>query len=137
MLLMLQLCFCITIMSKSRTSLLIKNNFWIFNDFLMLYCSICRKDCFIINLFVAVVDSAKRRLFECFQLLKICLVFWFVISYSAWAISHLNHYLHKRNNQHVSSWLLSFVMLIHKWLDCMFSAQLSLSLMNLLNWENL
>ncbi len=38
---MLQLCFCMTIMSKSRISLLIRNNFWIFNDFLMLYCSIC------------------------------------------------------------------------------------------------
>ena len=133
---MLQLCFCMTTMSKSRTSLLIKNDFWIFNDFLMLYCSIHRKDCFIIKLFVAVVDSAKRRLFECFQSSWVYLVFWFVISDSAWATSHLSRYSYKKNDQHVSSWLLSSVMLIHEQLDCMFSAQLLLSLMNLLNWES-
>ncbi len=134
--LMLQLCFYMTTMLKSWTSLSIRNNFWIFNNFLMLYCSIHRKDCFIIKLFVAVVDFAKRRLFECFQSLKICLIFWFIISDFAWATSHLHRYSCKRNDQHVSFWLLSSVMLIHKWLDCVFSAQLSLSLMNSLNWEN-
>ncbi len=133
---MLQFCFCMTTMSKSRTSLLIKNDFWIFNDFLMLYCSIHRKDCFVIKLFVTVVNSAKRRLFECFQSLRVCLVFWFVISDSAQATSHLSRYSRKRNDQRVSSWLLSSIMLIHERLDCVFSAQLSLSLMNSLNWEN-
>ncbi len=133
---MLQLCFCMTMMSKSWTSLLIKNDFWIFNNFLMLYCSICRKDCFIIKLFVAVVDSAKRRLFECFQSLRICLIFWFVVSDFAQAMSHLSRYLRKRNDQRVSSWLLSSVMLIHERLDCVFSAQLSLSSTSLLNWES-
>ena len=123
-------------MSKSWTSLMIKNNFWIFNDFLMLYCNICRKDCFIIKLFVTVVDFAKRRLFECFQLLKVYLIFWFVISNSAWATSHLSCYSCKRNNQHVSSWLLSFIMLIHERLNCVFSAQLLLSSTSLLNWES-
>ncbi len=120
--LMLWLCFCMITMSKSWTSLLIKNDFWIFNDFLILYCSIHRKDCFVIKLFVTVVDSAKRRLFECFQSSWVYLVFWFVISDSAWTTSHLSRYSRKRNNQHVSSWLLSFVMLIHERLDCMFSA---------------
>ncbi len=134
---MLQLCFCMTTMSKSWTSLSIRNDFWIFNDFLMLYCSICRKDYFIIKLFVAVVDFVKRRLSECFQSSWVYLVFWFVVSDSAWATSHLSCYLHKRNDQHVSSWLLSFVMLIHEQLDCVFSAQLSLSLTSSLNWESL
>ena len=133
---MLQLCFCMTTMSKSRTFLLIKNDFWIFNDFLMLYCSIHRKDCFIIKLFVAVVDFAKRRLFKYSQSSKVCLVFWFVISNSAQATSHLSCYSRKRNNQRVSSWLLSFVMLIHEQLGCVFSAQLSLSLTSSLNWES-
>ncbi len=134
--LMLQFCFCMITMSKSRTSLLIRNNFWIFNDFLMLYCSIHKKDCFIIKLFVTVVDFAKRRLFKYSQSLKVCLIFWFVVSDSAQATSYLSRYLRKRNNQHVSSWLLSSVMSIHEQLDYVFSAQLSLSLTSLLNWEN-
>ncbi len=133
---MLQLCFCMITMLKSQTSLSIRNDFWIFNDFLMLYCNIHRKNCFIIKLFVAVVDSAKRRLFECSQSSRICLVFWFVISDSAWAMSHLSRYSCKRNDWRVFSWLLSSVMLIHERLDCVFSAQLSLSLMILLNWKN-
>ncbi len=133
---MLQLCFCMIIMLKSRTFLLIKNDFWIFNDFLMLYCNICRKDCFIIKLFITVVDSAKRRLFECFQSLWICIIFWFVIFNSAWATFYLSCYSYKRNDWHISSWLLSFIILIHKWLDCMFSAQLSLSSMSSLNWKS-
>jgi len=119
--LMLQLCFCMITMSKSWTSLLIKNNFWIFNDFLMLYCNICRKDCFIIKLFITVVDCAKRRFFECFQSSWVYFIFWFVVFNFAQAMFHLNHYLCKRSDQHVSSWLLSSVMLIHEWLDCMFS----------------
>ncbi len=64
-LLLLQSCFCIVTMLNSRISLSIRNDSWNFNDFLMLYCRICRKDCFIIELFVAVVDSAMRRLFVC------------------------------------------------------------------------
>ncbi len=63
--LLLQSCFCIVTMLNSRISLSIRNDSWNFNDFLMLYCRICRKDCFIIELFVAVVDSAMRRLFVC------------------------------------------------------------------------
>ncbi len=133
---MLQFCFCMTMMLKSRTSLLIRNDFWIFNDFLMLYCNIHRKDCFIIKLFVAVIDSAKRRLFECSQSSKVYLVFWFVISDSAWVTFHLNRYSCRRNDQRVSSWLLSSVMLLHEQSDCVFSAQLLLSLTSLLNWES-
>jgi len=76
--------FCIVIMLNSRTSLLIKNNSWIFNDFLMLYCRICRKDCFIIKLFIAVVDSAMRRFFVCFQSSRIFLTFWLNISESVY-----------------------------------------------------
>jgi len=64
-LLLLQSCFCIVTMLNSRISLSIRNDSWNFNDFLMLYCRICRKYCFIIELFVAVVDSAMRRLFVC------------------------------------------------------------------------
>jgi len=134
--LMLQLCFCMITMLKSWISLLIKNDFWIFKDFLMLYCSIHRKDCFIIKLFIAVVDSAKKRLFKCFQSSWVYLILWFVVSHSAWATSHLSRYSRKRNDQHVSFWLLSSVMLIHEQLDCVFSAQLSLSSMNSLNWES-
>ena len=133
---MLQFCFCMITMSKSRTFLLIRNDFWIFNDFLMLYCSICRKNCFFIKLFIAVVDSAKRRLFECSQSSRIYLVFWFVVSDSAQATSHLSRYSRKRNDQHVSSWLLSSVMLIHEQLDCVFSAQLLLNSTNSLNWKS-
>ena len=133
---MLQLCFCMITMSKSRTSLLIRKDFWIFNDFLMLYCSIHRKDCFIIKLFVAVVDSAKRRLFEYSQSLRVCLIFWFVVSDSAWTTSHLSRYSRKRNDWRVFSWLLPPVMLIHERLDCVFSAQLSLSSTSSLNWKS-
>ncbi len=132
---MLQFCFCMTTMSKSWIFLLIKNDFWIFNDFLMLYCSIRRKDCFIIKLFITVVDSVRRRLFKCSQSSKVCLVFWFIISDSAQATSHLSRYSCKRNNRHVFSWLLSSVMSIHKRLDCVFSAQLSLSSTSSLNWK--
>ncbi len=64
--LLLWSCFCTTTMSNLRTSLLIRNDSWILNDFLMLYCKIHRKDCFIIKLFIAVVDSVMRRLFVCF-----------------------------------------------------------------------
>ena len=102
----------------------------------MLYCSIRRKDCFIIKLFVVVVDFAKRKLFKCFQSSKIYLVFWFIISDSAQATSHLSCFSRKRNDQHVSSWLLLSVMSIHERLDCVFSAQLSLSLMSSLNWKS-
>ncbi len=133
---MLQLCFCMTMMSKLWISLSIRNNFWIFNDFLMLYCSIRRKDCFIIKLFVTVVDFAKRRLFECSQSSRIYLVFWFIIFNSAQVTSHLNHYLHRRNNWHIFSWLLSSVILIHEQSNYVFSTQLSLSSTSLLNWES-
>ncbi len=90
-LLMLCSCFCMTIMSNSRTSLLIKNDSWIFNDFLMLYCRICRKNCFIIKLFAAVVDSALKRLFVCFQSLRVFHAFWLSISEFAQMLSHLSH----------------------------------------------
>jgi len=135
--LMLQLYFCMITMLKSQTSLLIRNDFWIFNDFLMLYCSIHRKDCFIIKLFIAVIDSAKKRLFECFQSSKVYFIFKFIIFDSAQATSHLSRYSRKRNDQRVFSWLLSSVMLIHERLNCVFSAQLSLSSTSSLNWKNL
>jgi len=135
--LMLQLYFCMITMLKSQTSLLIRNDFWIFNDFLMLYCSIHRKDCFIIKLFIAVIDSAKKRLFECFQSSKVYFIFKFIIFESAQATSHLSRYSRKRNDQRVFSWLLSSVMLIHERLNCVFSAQLSLSSTSSLNWKNL
>ncbi len=64
--LLLQSCFCIATMLNLRISLLIRNDSWILNDFLMLYCRIHRKDRFIIKLFIAVVDFAMRRLFVCF-----------------------------------------------------------------------
>jgi len=131
--LMLQLCFCMITMLKSQTSLLIRNDFWIFNDFLMLYCSIHRKDCFVIKLFITVIDSAKKRLFECFQSSRVYFIFKFIIFDSAQATSHLSRYSRKRNDQRVFSWLLSSVMLIHEWLNCVFSAQLSLSSTSLLN----
>ncbi len=89
-LLMLHSYFCMITMSNLRTSLLIKNDSWIFNDFLMLYCKIHRKNCFIIELFVAVVDSALKRLFVCFQLLRIFRTFWLSISESAQMSSHLS-----------------------------------------------
>ncbi len=90
-LLMLRSCFCMITMSNLQTSLSIKNDSWIFNDFLMLYCRICRKSCFIIELFVAVVDSALKRLFVCFQSLRVFRTFWLSVSESAQMLSHLSH----------------------------------------------
>ncbi len=86
--LMLCSCFCMITMSNLWISLLIKNDSWIFNDFLMLYCRICRKNCFIIKLFVAVVDSALRRLFVCFWSLRVFRTFWLSVSESAQMSSH-------------------------------------------------
>ncbi len=88
--LMLCSCFCMIIMSNLRTFLSIKNDSWIFNDFLMLYCRICRKSCFIIKLFVT-VDSVLKRLFVCFQSLRVFRTFWLSVSESAQMSSHLNH----------------------------------------------
>ena len=96
--LLLQFCFCITTMLNSWTSLLIRNNSWILNDFLMLYCKICRKDCFIIKLFITVVDFAMRRLFVCFQSSRVFLTFWLNIFESAQMLSCLSCYLHKRKD---------------------------------------
>ncbi len=96
--LLLQSYFCIITMLNSWTSLLIKNDSWILNDFLMLYCKICRKDCFIIKLFITVVDFAMRRLFVCFQSSRIFLTFWLNISESAQMLFHLSRYLHKRKD---------------------------------------
>ncbi len=89
--LMLHSYFFMITMLNLQTSLSIKNNSWIFNDFLMLYCRICRKSCFIIELFVAVVDSALKRLFVCFQSLKVFRTFWLSVSESAQMLSHLSH----------------------------------------------
>ncbi len=83
-------CFYMITMLNLRISLLIKNDSWIFNNFLMLYCRICRKSCFIIKLFVAVVDSALKRLFICFQSLKVFRTFWLSISEFAQMSSHLS-----------------------------------------------
>ncbi len=88
--LMLHSYFCMTTMSNLRISLSIKNDSWIFNDFLMLYCRIHRKSCFIIKLFVAVVDSALKRLFVCFWSLKVFHTFWLSVSESAQMLSHLS-----------------------------------------------
>ncbi len=90
--------FCITTMSNSRTSLSIKSDSWILNDFLMLYCRIRRKDCFIIELFIVVVDSVMRRLFVCFQSSMIFLTFWLNVSESAQMSSRLSHYSRKRKD---------------------------------------
>ena len=111
--LLLWSCFCITTMLNSRTFLSIKNDSWILNDFLMLYCRIRRKDYSIIKLFVAVVDSAIRRLFICFQSSMIFLTFWLNVSESAQMSSHLSHYSRKRKDWLVSSWSLLSVKLIH------------------------
>ena len=78
--LLLWFCFCIVTMLNSWTFLLIRNDSWILNDFLMLYCRICRKDYFIIKLFITVVDFAMRKLFICFQLSRVFLAFWLNIS---------------------------------------------------------
>ena len=120
--LLLWSCFYITTMLNLQTSLLIRNDSWIFNDFLMLYCRIRRKDCFIIELFVTVVDSAMRRLFVCFWSSMIFLTFWLNISESAQMSSRLNHYSCKRKDQLISSWSLLSVKLIHQRFNCMFSA---------------
>ncbi len=135
-LLLLQSCFCIVTMLNSRTFLLIRNDSWILNDFLMLYCRIHRKDCFIIKLFVAVVDSAMRRLFVCFQSSMIFLTFWLNVSESAQMSSRLSHYSCKRKDQLVSSWLLLSVKLIHQRFNCVFSAWLLLSSRDSLNQKN-
>ncbi len=134
--LMLQLCFCIIMMLNSWTSLLIRNDFWIFNDFLMLYCSIRRKDCFIIKLFVAVVDFAKRKLSVCFWSSRICLTFWSDISSLTnlvWALFSLSRYSRKKSNWLIFSWILLFVMQTFEKLDCTFLAWLLLSSQSLLN----
>ena len=89
-LLMLHSYFCMITMLNLQTSLSIKNDSWIFNDFLMLYCRICRKNCFIIKLFVTVVDFALRRLFICFQSLRVFCAFWLSVSESAQISSHLS-----------------------------------------------
>ena len=101
-LLLLQSCFCIVTMLNSWTSLSIRNDSWILNDFLMLYCRICRKDCFIIKLFITVVDFAMRRLFVCFQSSRVFLTFWLNISESAQMLSCLSHYLRKRKDRLIS-----------------------------------
>ena len=88
--LMLHSCFCMITMSNLRTSLLIKNDSWIFNNFSMLYCKIHRKNCFVIKLFITVVDSALKRLFVCFQSLRIFCTFWLSISESAQMLFHLS-----------------------------------------------
>ncbi len=136
-LLLLQSYFCIVTMLNSWTSLLIRNDSWILNNFLMLYCRICRKDCFIIKLFIIVVDFAMRRLFVCFQSLTIFLTFWLNVSESAQMSSHLSHYLCKRKDQFIFSWLLLFIKLIHQRFNCMFSAWLLLSSKSSLNLKSL
>ncbi len=123
-------------MLNLQTSLSIKNDSWIFSNFLMLYCRICRKDCFIIKLFIAVVDSVMRRLFVCFQSLKVFLTFWLNVFESAQMLSHLSHYLRKRKDWLVSSWSLLSIKLIHQRLNCMFSTWLLLSSKDSLNRKN-
>ncbi len=89
--LMLCSCFCMITMLNLQISLLIKNDSWIFNNFLMLYCKIHRKIYFIIKLFVTVVDSVLKRLFVCFQSLKVLCTFWLNISEFAQMSSHSTH----------------------------------------------
>ncbi len=89
--LMLCFYFYMITMLNLQIFLLIKNDFWIFNNFLMLYYKIHRKNYFIIKLFVAVVDFAQKRLFICFQSLRIFHAFWLSISESAQMLFHLNH----------------------------------------------
>ncbi len=134
--LLLRSCFCIATMLNSRTSLLIRNDSWILNNFLMLYCKIHRKDCFIIKLFIAVVDSVMRRLFVCFQSSRIFLAFWLNVSESAQMLSRLSHYSRKRKDWLISSWSLLFIKLIHQQFNCMFSTWLLLSSRNSLNWKS-
>ncbi len=134
--LLLWSCFCIITMLNLQTSLLIKNDSWIFNDFLMLYCRICRKDYFIIKLFITVVDFTMRRLFICFWSLRVFLAFWLNISESAQMSSRLNHYLRKRKNQLISSLSLLSVRLIYQRLNCVFSTWLLLNSKNSLNLKS-
>ncbi len=134
--LLLWSCFCIVTMLNSRISLSIKNDSWILNDFLMLYCRIRRKNCSVIELFIAVVDSAMRRLFVCFRSSMIFLIFWLNVSESAQMSSHLSHYSRKRKDQLISSWLLLLVKLIHQQFNCMFSAWLLLSSKDSLNQKS-
>ncbi len=134
--LLLQSYFCIVTMLNSRTFLSIKNDFWILNDFLMLYCRICRKYCFIIKLFIVVVDSAMRRLFVCFWSSRIFLTFWLNISESAQMLFHLSHYLCKRKDWLIFSWSLLSVKLIHQQFNCMFSTWLLLNSRSLLNQKS-
>ncbi len=125
--------FCIITMLNLQTFLSIKNDSWILNNFLMLYCRICRKDCFVIKLFITVVDFAMRKLFVCFQSSKIFLTFWLNVSESAQMLFHLNHYSCKRKDQLISSWSLLSIKLIHQWFNCMFSTWLLLSSKDSLN----
>ncbi len=134
--LLLWSCFCIATMSNSWTSLSIRNNSWILNDFLMLYYRIRRKDCFIIELFVAVVDSAMRRLFVCFRSSRIFLTFWLNVSESAQMSSRLSHYSRKRKDWLVFSWFLLSVKLIHQRFNCVFSTWLLLSSRSSLNLKS-
>ena len=134
--LLLRSYFCIITMLNSRTSLSIRNDSWILNNFLMLYCRICRKDCFIIKLFITVVDSVMRRLFVYFQSLRVFLTFWLNVSESAQMSSRLSRYLCKRKDWLIFSWFLLFVKLIHQQFNCMFSTWLLLSLKSLLNWKS-
>ncbi len=89
--LMLYSYFCIITMLNLQTSLSIKNNSWIFNNFLMLYYKIHRKNCFIIKLFVAVVDFALRKLFVYFWSLRIFCTFWLSVSEFAQMSFYLSH----------------------------------------------
>ncbi len=123
-------------MLNSRTSLSIRNDSWILNNFLMLYCRIHRKDCFIIKLFIAVVDFAMRRLFVCFWLSMIFLTFWLNVSESAQMSFRLSHYLRKRKDRLIFSWSLLSVKLICQRFNCMFSAWLLLSLRSSLNQKS-
>ena len=134
--LLLWSCFCITTMLNSRTFLSIRNDSWILNDFLMLYCRICRKDCFIIKLFIAVVDFAMKRLFVCFQSSRIFLTFWLNVSESAQILSHLSCYSCKRKDWLIFSWSLLSVKLIHQQFNCVLSTWLLLSSRDSLNWKN-
>ncbi len=117
--LLLWSCFYITTMLNSRISLLIKNDSWILNDFLMLYCRICKKDCSVLKLFIAVVDFAIKKLFVCFQSSMIFLTFWLNVSKSAQMLSRVSHYLCKRKDQFIFSWSLLFIKLIHQFIENM------------------
>ncbi len=89
--LMLQSCFCMIIILNFRISLFIKNDSWIFNNFLILYCRICRKNWFIIKLFAAVVNFTLKLLFICFQSLRVFCILWFNVFKFAQILFSLNH----------------------------------------------